>query len=163
MTVIINTFLFIFFIAFTIDAAISGFQVLHLILIFFSALATSLLSYYLGVIKNDRELSFLYLNIYSLFIKKYLADFVKMTLSLHKPFFLDFNPHPTLFKVQIQHHDKINKAILSSMIDMSQGLLLYDISKDIALIYCINEVDYTGLNLLRLTKDVKDINDNSLV
>ena len=114
MTVIINTFLFIFFIAFAIDTAISGFQILHLALILFSALATSLLSYYLGVIKNDRELSFLYLNIYSLFIKKYFADFVKMTLSLHKPFFLDFNLRPTLFKVQIQQHDKINKAILSS-------------------------------------------------
>ncbi len=163
MSAIINSFLFIFFVAFASDWLIFGFQISHLLIIFLSALATSLICYNLQIIKKDGELSFLYLNLYSLFLKKYFTDFVTMALSLHKPFFVKFELNPTLFEVQIEDHKKINRSILCSAVNMSQGLLVYSIKKDIALIYCLNEYNYTSLNFLRLTKDVKDMNDNSLV
>lgn len=163
MSAIINTFLFIFFTALCADLAISSFSILHLVVILISAIITSILSYKLGVIDKKGDLSFLYLNLYVFFVKTYFLDFVKMISRIHKPFLLNFDLKPMLFRERMQNHDKINLSILTSVVNMRQGLLFYGISRDIAYIYCLRESDYEDLNLLRLTKDIKDINDNSLV
>ncbi len=163
MLAIINSFLFIFFTALTLDIIVFGIKISHLFVILISAALTSAIAYKLKIIHKDSELSFLYLNLYSLYLRKYFVDFIRMILSLHRPFLLNFKAEPTLFKVQINDHDKVNKVILASAVNLSQGTLIYDIDGDIALIYCLNEQNYTSLNFLRLNKDIKDLNDNSLV
>ena len=163
MLATINTFLFIFFAALCADLAISSFSILHLVVILFSAIITAILSYKLGIIKKDGDLSFLYLNLYTFFVKSYFSDLAKMILRIHEPFLLRFDISPTLFKEKLQHNDRIDMSILTSAINMRQGFLVYRINKSFAYIYCLKEGDYEDLNLLRLTKDIRDINDNSLV
>ncbi len=159
----LNSFLFIFFIGSLLDFLVFGFDIIHILIALIAALASSYFCYRIGIIRSSRELSFLYLNLYSIYIHRYFLNFFKLAISIHKPFLLNYSSEPVLYKTKISNFKTINLSILKVFINMHYGTSLLYCEDDVAYIYCIDDKDFSDLNMLRLTKDLKDINDNSLV
>ncbi len=163
MIVAFNIFLFFTFFAFIVDVFVNGFSVLSLICVLLAGLITALFSYKCKIYQNTDELNFLNLNIYNLYIKKYLINFVNAICQIYKPFLINFEQNPVLIKVEIPRHKDFDHQIFVDIVNMSQELTIYKIEKNIAYIYAVNQKSFDKLNLLRLSKDLSQVNENNIV
>ena len=86
-----------------------------------------------------------------------------MLLSLYRPFLINFKQKPVLIKVEIPRYKSFDHEIFTDIVNMSHELTMYKIKKNIAYIYAVNESSFAKLNLVRLSKDLSQVNENSIV
>lgn len=158
-----NIFLFFAFFAFVIDLFVNGFSFYGLMCILVAAALTSLFAYKFKLYKSSEELNFLNLNVYNLYVKKYFSNFFRALSNIHKPFFINFEQDPVLIEVEIPRHKDFDQQIFIDVVNMSHELTIYKITKNIAYIYAVNQKSFERLNLLRLSKDLSQINENNIV
>ena len=103
------------------------------------------------------------LNVYNLYIKKYFSNFLQALLNIHKPFFINFEQDPVLIEVEIPRHKDFDQQIFIDIVNMTHELSIYKIKKNIVYIYAVNEKSFDRLNLLRLSKDLSQVNENNIV
>lgn len=128
-----------------------------------SSFLVAVLSFVLGLINQESKMLFLSISFYGHFIRLYFVNFWK---SLGLIFDLAIGArfiHPITQNVLIFEKYQPDHALLIASINMMSGLMVVGIVENQLKIYAIDEECFDGLDMLKTSISLQEINDDDLV
>ncbi|MBL6664953.1 MAG: hypothetical protein ISQ34_03825 [Rickettsiales bacterium] len=141
-----------------------GANYIYFVVGFVASLAISLACFNVKIIDKKSELLYLSLGFYKYFIKLYLSNILKQIIVQIKTLLIPSFIDPQTIKVDLSAiDDQENMALFEASLNLMVGYSILKVESDHILVGAINENYKKNFRPKKIFKDIKNINDDSLV
>ena len=130
----------------------------------FMALVISISCFYLRIINKKSELLYLSWGFYQYYAKLYCVNIVKQIMLQIKIFFTSSFIDPKTIKISLKNpQDKQYAFLFESTIDFMAGYSILETTPDYIIVGALNEDYVKNFSAKRIFKNIRNINDDSLI